>query len=79
MFGFNLIAFVHQNEEQVKSRHDWGRHVDVLLQRLGAIVSAINWIGCSQDRSTGIQSSLNIETGKKKNGSGSFKKTPTVL
>lgn len=58
--GIHLIAFIHQNEEEVKSGHDGGGHVDVLLQRLGTIVPAINGIGCRQDRRTGVQSSLNV-------------------
>ena len=57
-----LIALIYQNEEQVKSGHDGVRHVDIVFQRLGAIVTAINGVGCSQDGCTGIQCGLGIGT-----------------
>ena len=45
----DLVAVVHQDEEQVKSAHDGGRHVDVELEALAPVVPPTNRVGCCQD------------------------------
>lgn len=49
-----LITLIHQDKEEVKAGHDGRRHVDVLLQGLCAVVSAVDRVGGSQDRCSGI-------------------------
>ena len=44
----DLVAIVHQDEEQVKSAHDGGRHVDVLLEALTPVIATSIGIGSSQ-------------------------------
>lgn len=53
-----LIAVVHQDEEEVKSAHDGGCQVDVLLQTLAAVVAPTDWVGGSQDGGASIQGCL---------------------
>ena len=49
-----LVAFVHKNEEEVKSGHDGCCHVDVLFQRFRPVVATTDWICSSQNRSPSI-------------------------
>ena len=41
----HLVALVHEDEEEIKSRHDGGRHLDVLLERLGAVIAPSYGVG----------------------------------
>lgn len=50
-----VVLFIKDDEEQVETRHDWGRDVDVVAERLGTVIPTSDWIGSSQDRGTGIE------------------------
>lgn len=50
----HLVAFVHQDEEEVEAAHDGGRQVDVLLQALAAVVAPADGVGGGQDGGAGV-------------------------
>lgn len=54
----DLIAVVHQDEEEVEAAHDGGGQVDVLLQALAAVVAPSDWVGGSQDGCASVQGGL---------------------
>lgn len=57
----HLVAFVHQDEEEVEAAHDGGRQVDVLLQALAAVVAPADGVGGGQDGGAGVQGGLRRE------------------
>lgn len=53
-----LITIIHQDEEEVKTAHDGGGQVDVLLQTLATVITSTNRVGGSQDGCASVQCGL---------------------
>lgn len=52
---FIVIFVVKHQEEDIESRHDWGRDLHVESQRFCSIVSTVLGVGSGQDRGSSIQ------------------------
>lgn len=59
-----LITVVHQDEEEVKTAHNGGCQLDVLLQALAAVIASAHRVSSSQDGGASIQSRLDEREGK---------------
>ena len=46
---------IYQYEEEVESRHDGLRHLDVVLERLRLVVAAVDRVGRRQDGRARVQ------------------------
>ena len=54
----DLVALVDENEEEIEATHDRRRHVDVLLERLAAVVASAHRVRRRQDRRARVQCRL---------------------
>mmetsp|Transcript_11421 Transcript_11421/g.28919 ORF Transcript_11421/g.28919 Transcript_11421/m.28919 type:complete len:525 (-) Transcript_11421:282-1856(-) len=52
------VHFVDDDEEEVETRHDGRGHLQVLAQRLGAVVAATDGVRSGQNRRAGVESSV---------------------
>ncbi len=59
----HLVALVDQDEEQVEAGHDRCAHVDVVAERLAAIVLAVDRVGGGQDARASVQRGANARLG----------------
>eukprot|EP00166_Cyanidium_caldarium_P006048 ctg_786.g159 len=59
----DLVAIVQNHEEQVETRHDRRRHLQIAAQRLGAVVATADRIGRRQHRGARVQGGLNARLG----------------
>ena len=49
------VGLIEDEEQEIKSRQESSREVDVLQWTLPGIIPSIGWIGSSQNGSSGIQ------------------------
>ena len=54
----SLVALIQYDEEEIETRHDGRRHVDVRAQRCLAVVASADRISRSKDRGTGVEGGL---------------------
>ena len=53
------IDLVHHHMQEIETGQDGGRQIDVVLERLGAVIAASQRIGCSKNGCPRIQCCLN--------------------
>ena len=56
-----LITVVQHDKEEVETRHNGRREVNIGFQGLAAVITAINGVGGGQHCSTGVQGRLTLK------------------